>query len=241
MTPHIGAKKSEIAKIVLMSGDPLRAKYFANKYLTKPKLVSTVRNMLIYTGTLNNQKITVMGHGMGFSSIGIYAYELYKFYDVKTIIRFGSGGAYVKELNLFDILIAPEAYSESNYGEGFNEFNRLVKIKQHRLLTLSKELINRHQADFKHKILIGTVHSSEWFYKETKLIDINQLVATQKCLAVEMELTALYSIANFFNREAIGIITISDNLITKEDLLPKEREQAFEETFKLLILLINSL
>jgi purine-nucleoside phosphorylase len=125
-TPHIEAKKQDIAKIVLMPGDPLRAKLFAKKYLKKVKKINNVRGMLGFTGFYKNKKVTVMGHGMGLDSIGIYAFELFKFYDVDKIIRFGSCGTYNKELDILDIVIAKKAFTESNYGLGFGVKNKIV-------------------------------------------------------------------------------------------------------------------
>ena len=128
MTPHNEAKKEDIADVVIMPGDPLRAKYIAEKYLDDYKLVNSVRGMYAYTGFYKGKRVTVMGHGMGMPSIGIYAYELYKLYDVKEIIRIGSCGGYLKEEKLFDIILSTEAYSESNFALTLNnEDCHLVK------------------------------------------------------------------------------------------------------------------
>ena len=118
-TPHIQCSKDEIAPLVLMPGDPLRAKKIAEEFLSDYKLVNQIRNMYAYTGIYKDKKITIMGSGMGMPSIGIYSYELFNFYDVKKIIRIGSAGAYDESLNLFDLVLAKSAYSESSYGKIF--------------------------------------------------------------------------------------------------------------------------
>ena len=123
MTPHIEAKKEDIAKTVIMPGDPLRAKFIAETYLKDYKLVNNVRGMLAYTGNYKDTKVTVMASGMGMPSIGIYSYELYKFYDVKNIIRVGTCGAYTKDLDLFDVILVNACYSESSYAKTQNGCN----------------------------------------------------------------------------------------------------------------------
>ena len=133
MTPHIEAKKEDIASIVIMPGDPLRAKYIAENYLTDYMLVNDVRNMLAYTGYYKGKRVTVMASGMGNPSMGIYSYELFKFYDVDTIIRVGSCGAYTKNLNLYDLILVEESYSDSNYAFVQNGF-------KDKIITSSSEL-----------------------------------------------------------------------------------------------------
>jgi len=138
-TPHISAEKNQIAKIVLMAGDPLRAKKFAETYLENIELVNEVRNMLAFTGTIDGKRVTVMGHGMGLESIGIYAFELYEQYEVDTIIRFGSCGSYNPEVNLGDLIIAEKTYTESNFGIAYGETSNLITAKNH-LLDLTKKV-----------------------------------------------------------------------------------------------------
>ena len=123
MTPHNEAKKEDIAKIVLMPGDPLRAKYIADNFLENPKLINSVRNMFGYTGTYKAKEITVFSSGMGMPSMGIYSYELFKFYGVEKIIRIGSCGAYDKNLNLFDTILVDQSYTEGNFAYTWNEEN----------------------------------------------------------------------------------------------------------------------
>ena len=117
MTPHINAKQGEIAKTVLMPGDPLSAKYIADNFLTDVKLVNKVRNIFAYTGNYKGKEVTIMASGMGMPSIGIYSYELYKFYDVENIIRIGSAGAYTKDIDLYDVILSSDSYSLSSYAK----------------------------------------------------------------------------------------------------------------------------
>ena len=131
MTPHIEAKKGEIAKTVLMPGDPLRAKFIADTFLTDVKLVNDVRNMYAYTGLYKGIEVTVMASGMGMPSIGIYSYELYKFYDVENIIRIGSAGAYTENLNLFDVVLATDSYSLSSYGKTQGYLSDNIKASEY--------------------------------------------------------------------------------------------------------------
>lgn len=231
MTAHNEAKKEEIAKIVLMAGDPLRAKEFTTRYLKNYKLVNSVRGILTFTGYINNTRVTVMGHGMGMESIGIYAYELYKFYDVDIIVRFGSCGSYIKEFNLFDLIIADEAYTESNYGLGFNnEKSDTMKASSELVLKAKKA---SEQLNLGKKIKIGKIHSSMWFYTEGYDKEISNY--TKKgIIAVEMESYALYLIAKTLNKKALTILTISDNLITKKETTILERQEGFIDMFRLL-------
>ncbi|BDV03309.1 MAG: purine nucleoside phosphorylase DeoD-type [Candidatus Hepatoplasma scabrum] len=231
MTAHNEAKKEDIAKIVLMAGDPLRAKKFAKKYLQKVKLVNSIRGMLAFTGYINEKRVTVMGHGMGMESIGIYAYELYKFYDVDIIIRFGSCGSYLKDLNLFDLVIAEEAYTESNYGLGFKNYNEdTIKASSELVEKFTKAAKDLNLND---KVKIGKIHSSMWFYTEGYSKSIKDY-SDQKIIAVEMESYALYLIAKILNKKALTILTVSDNLVTKKETTAMERQEGFIDMFNLL-------
>jgi len=156
-TPHNEAKKEDIAKIVLMSGDPLRAKLFAETYLKDIKQVNSVRGMLAFTGHYNGKEVTVMGHGMGLESIGIYAYELYKHYDVDIIIRFGSCGSYNPNINLFDVIIANSAYSKSNFGEAYGYTKDTIEATPE-LVEIATEVADECKNG--HKIINTTVNSS---------------------------------------------------------------------------------
>jgi purine-nucleoside phosphorylase len=223
MTPHNNAKIEDIAKIVLMPGDPMRAKFIAETYLEDAKLVNTVRGMNAYTGLYKNKRITVMASGMGMPSIGIYSYELFKFYDVDAIIRIGSAGAYIKELNLFDVLLVENAYSESSYAKTQNGCTSNI-------LSSNKELNNiiiSTSNDLNHKICTGTIHSSDVFYKENN--NFQELVQKYGCMAVEMESFALFHNANVLGKKAACLLTISDSFITNTETTSEEREKSLKD------------
>ncbi len=227
MTPHNEAKIGEIASTVLMPGDPLRAKYIAETFLDNPKLVNQVRGMYAYTGTYKGKDITVMASGMGMPSIGIYSYELYKFYNVDNIIRIGSAGSYVKELNIYDILLVDKSYSESSYANTQNgETKNILESSKYLndiIINTSKELnIN---------IQVGTAHSSDVFYKEDNKYE--ELVEKYNTKAVEMESFALFHNANVLGKNATCLLTISDSFITNEETTIEERQTHFNEMIKL--------
>lgn len=221
MTPHINAKKNEIAKIVIMPGDPLRAKFIAEKFLDNAKLVNTVRNMFMYTGTYKGKEVTVAGSGMGQPSIGIYSYELFKFYDVEKIIRVGSAGSYKKDLGLYEIVLADSSYSDSTvYGEFVLGKKTNVQYPSKKL---NDELIESAKKQ-NIKINIARVHSSDTFYNNRT---IEEILKTTGSDCVEMESYALFTNAKSLNKEAAALVTISDNLITKEETSSDEREKKF--------------
>lgn len=226
MTPHNEAKKEDIAKTVIMPGDPLRAKFIAETYLKDFKLVNSVRNILAYTGYYNDKKVTVMASGMGMPSIGIYSYELFKFYDVDNIIRVGSCGAYTDKLNLYDLILVTESYSDSSYAYVQNGYNNDV-------IESSKELndkIEKVALENNIKINKGTIYSSDVFYGDR---DINYLYNSKKCLGVEMESFALFHNAKTLNKKATCLLTVSDNLITKEETTSLERQNSFTKMMEL--------
>ena len=221
MTPHIEARKEEIAKTVIMPGDPLRAKYIAENYLENYKLVSKVRNIYAYTGYYKGVKITVMASGMGMPSIGIYSYELYKFYDVENIIRVGSAGAYTDSLKLYDIVLATSSYSESSFA--LTQNNCAKKI-----LYSSNFLNEKIKAAYETPRLTGNpcvIHSSDVFYKEND--NFRELYKNYKCMACEMESFALFHNANVLSKNAACLLTISDNFITGEKTTSTERQNSF--------------
>ncbi len=220
-TPHIESEKDDIAKVVLMPGDPLRAKYIAEHFLEDYKLINDVRNMYGYTGYYKGHKITVFASGMGMPSMGIYSYELFNFYDVDTIIRIGSAGAYTEELNLYDVLLVDGAYSESTYAKTqSNVLDNIIYSNNElndKIIAKSKEL--------NIKIREGMVHSSDVFYKEND--NFKELYEKYNCLACEMETFALFHNAKMANKKATALVTISDNLVTKEKTTSEEREKSF--------------
>lgn len=227
MTPHNEAKKGDIAKVVLMPGDPLRAKYIAENFLEDVKLVNTVRGMFAYTGTYKGKELTVMGHGMGIPSVGIYVHELFAFYDVECIIRIGSCGAYVESLNLKDVIVVNEGYSESTFAKIYNG------CEEHSIAAKNScnEVIEETAKELDLNIVKGNVHSSDVFYSSTTNMD--ELVNVHKCIAVEMESFALFHIANALNKKASCILSVSDSLVKKAELTPEERQTSFTNMIKL--------
>ena len=224
-TPHIESNKEDIAKVVLMPGDPLRAKYIAETFLKDYKLVNTVRNMFAYTGTYKGHRVTVFASGMGNGSMGIYSYELFKFYDVDTIIRIGSAGAYTDKLNLYDIVLVDGSYSESSYAkvQGNEDRNILYSNKE------VNSIIENKANELGIKINKGIVDCA--FYKETEKFDY--LYKKYGCLAAEMETFSLFHNANVTGKKASAIITISDNLVTHEETTSEERQKNFNEMMQL--------
>lgn len=227
MTPHIEAKKEDIAKTVLMPGDPLRAKMIAENYLSDYKLVNNVRGMLAFTGYYKGKKVTVMGSGMGMPSMGIYSYELFKFYDVENIIRVGSAGSYTSDLNLYDIVLASDSYSESSYAFVQNDYKENI-IEASKIL--NEKIINA-ATQLNKKVRIGRIHSSDVFYKENN--KFQELLDNYGCLAVEMESFALFHNAKLFGKNASCLLTISDSLVTREETTPEERQNSFTEMIEI--------
>lgn len=227
MTPHINAKKGEIAKTVLMPGDPLRAKFIAENFLEDYKLVSSVRNVFMYTGKYKGKEITIAASGMGVPSIGIYSYELFHFYDVDNIIRIGSSGAYTKDLKLYDIFLVEEAYADST------AFAEIVLGEKIQVAKPASELNNRIIAaanNLNIPIQKGRVHCSDVFYASRPLEETIKITQAQ---AVEMESYALFVNAKKLNKKAACILTISDNLITHEETTAQERQESFKEMMRL--------
>ncbi len=227
-TPHNSAEKGQIAKTVLMPGDPLRAKYIAENFLENPVLVNNVRGIGGYTGTYKGAPVTVMASGMGMPSIGIYSYELYKFYDVENIIRVGSAGAYDPDLHIYDVVLADAAWSESTFAKTQCGYEGDTTYPSESLNGLIKEAaaecgITLHE---------GTIHSSDVFYRETKDY-MDEVINVHHCAAVEMESFALFANAKTCGRNAACLVTISDSMVTHEDTTPEERERSFNDMIKL--------
>ncbi len=227
MTPHIEAKKGEIAKSVLMPGDPLRAKFIADNYLEDVKLVSSVRNMLMFTGTYKGKEVSICGSGMGVPSIGIYSYELFKFYDVDTIIRVGSSGAYSKELRVYDVVLTTEAYSDST------SFTKLVLGEETHVTYPSSKLnekLKKSADSLGLDLHEARVHSTDVFYSQRPLEETIKVTGA-KC--VEMESTGLFTNAKATGKKAACILSISDHLVTGEATSPQERQTAFDDMIRI--------
>lgn len=228
-TPHISLKdKSKIAKTVLMPGDPLRAKFIAETYLENVEQFNTVRNMFGYTGTYKGKKVSVMGSGMGMPSIGIYSYELYAFYDVETIIRVGSAGAYTDKLNLYDVVLADEAFSESTFAS-------VLELTKEPVIEATKSLNDEIIEVAKQKDIPVTrsrIHSSDVFYHPKGSIH-EKMYQEHGCVCVEMESFALFANAKVLGKKASCLLTISDSLVTHEATTSEERQKAFTKMMEI--------
>ena len=229
MTPHIEAKKGEIAKTVLMPGDPLRAKYIAENFLENVKLVNKVRNIFAYTGTYKGKEITVMASGMGMPSMGIYAYELYKVYEVENIIRIGSCGGYGEGLKLFDTILADSSYSEGNFAYTFNS-------EECHLAPATKELneiIEKTAVEQNIKYVKGNVFCSECF--DLYIPKLQELLSRipKDIIGVEMESFALFYLANFLNKKAACLLTVVDLPKVQNQVSAEDREKALNDMIKL--------
>ena len=227
-SPHNKAEKGEIASIVLMPGDPLRAKKIAETYLSNVVQFNDVRNMFGYTGTYKGKRISVMGSGMGMPSIGIYSYELYSQYGVEKIIRIGSAGSYVPELEVYDVLLVSSAFSESSYA--LTAFNFPENI-QYPSAELNAALVKAAK-HLSIPIKEGIIHSSDVFYHGDN-IDVWPMIAQNKLMAVEMESFALFANARYLNKQAACLLTISDSLITHQITSPEERQNSFTKMMEI--------
>ena len=224
-TPHNAAASGDIAKTVLMPGDPLRAKFIAETYLENPVQFNTVRNMFGYTGTYKGKKISVMGSGMGMASIGIYSYELYKFYEVENIIRIGSAGAYTDTLKLFDLVLADSAWSESTFAKAQADVDGDIQ-------TPSAELnaeIEAAAARVNKPLTKTRIHSSDVFYHEDNVDGHREFFEKHGCVCVEMESFALFHNAKILNKRAACMLTISDSLVTHAETTAQERQTSFHD------------
>lgn len=229
-TPHIQAGQADFASTVLMPGDPLRAKFIAETFLSDIKCVNSVRGMLAFTGKYKGKNISVMGSGMGMPSIGIYSYELYKFYDVKTIIRVGSCGAYSKDLNVYDVILAEKAFSNSSFSfvqnGNIDKYMFPTKKVNDQILSISQEL--------NIPVIPKSIHSSDVFYKEEANAKENLEKMNELDIGVvEMESFALFSNAQILNKQAACILTVSDSFVTGQVTTAEERQVAFTNMMKI--------
>ncbi len=219
-TPHIGVtNKNEIAKTVLMPGDPLRAKHIAENYLENPVLFNQIRNVFGYTGNYKGKPISVMASGMGMASIGIYSYELFAFYGVENIIRIGSCGAYTKDIALFDVLLCEDVYSESSYALAQSGNTRNIL----KASTQLNKIIKQTAQEKSMPLQVGCVHSSDVFYRKNAA-DYEQIRDQYHCVAVEMEAFALFANADLLNKNAATILTVSDHLVLHQAISAQDRQ-----------------
>ena len=219
-TPHNNAEKGDIAKTVLLPGDPLRAKFIAENFLENPVQFNSVRNILGFTGGYQGVKISVMATGMGIPSIGIYSYELIHFYDVKNLIRIGSCGALQPELKLGDIVMAQGACTDSNYASQYNLPGTYSAIADFDLLLKAKEAAARHG----YRYAVGNVSCTDVFYRED---NPDKAWAKMGVLASEMESYALYCNAAAGKARALSMFTVSDSLVTGEAMSAYDRQTSF--------------
>ncbi|CDE46424.1 purine nucleoside phosphorylase DeoD-type [Clostridium sp. CAG:411] len=226
-TPHNKANVGDIAKTVLMPGDPLRAKYIAEEFLDNVVCFNTVRNMFGYTGTYKGKPLSVMGHGMGMPSMGIYSYELYDQYEVENIIRIGSAGGLSDEVDLMDIVIAMGASTNSNYASQYKLPGILAPIADFGLLRTAVEVAEKKQC----KVQVGNILSSDTFYTDDP--KDNDLWKRMHVLAVEMESAALYYNAARLGKKALCILTISDHLYSGKELSAEERQTGFRQMMEI--------
>lgn len=227
MSIHISAQPGEIAPIVLMPGDPLRAKYIAEKMLNGVRLVSQTRNVFFYTGTYQGQDITVGASGMGCPSIGIYSYELYNDFGVDSIIRIGTCGAYKPTINLYDLINVEVACSESTYALCAFDYRNNNIPHQGR----AYGIINQTAEELKVPLRTGAVHSGDAFYRADQALP--EIVIEHDCLAAEMEAFALFANARFFGRTAAALLTVSDNIITHARMSAEDREKTLDRMIHL--------
>lgn len=227
MSIHIDAKKEDVSNIVIMPGDPLRAKLIAENYLDNYIQINSVRNMFGYTGFYKNKRITVMSSGMGNPSMGIYSYELFNEYNVDYIIRIGTMGVYTSDINLFDVILANNSFSNTSYGKNMGYNDVIIKSSEK-----INNIIEENAKKCGINIMKENIHCTDSFYEKdySKALDYD-------CIGVEMETFALFTNAYLLNKNASAILTVTDNLITHEKLSSKERA---ESTLKMIELALES-
>ena len=226
MTVHIESKKEDIADVVLMPGDPLRAKYIADKFLTDCKLVNKVRNMYGYTGYYKNKKVTVFASGMGIPSIGIYSYELYKFYDVKKIIRIGTSGTFNKNVKVLDVVLSSGAYSKTYFPKLLdgNDTNFVASSE-----SLNQNILNSASL-LNIPLKVGKTITSDVFDLYcSSMEEFRSNFPSYDFLATEMEAFGLFYIAHKLNKEASCLMTIVDSFYDKKSLTSEERERSLDQ------------
>lgn len=228
MSIHIGAKKGDIADTILLPGDPLRAKYIAETYFEDIVQYNEVRGMLGYTGTYNGKRISVQGSGMGVPSFAIYANELIQDYDVQTLIRVGTCGALVEDVNIRDVILAQGSTTDSQMNRQIFGSIDYAPIANFNLLKKAYD----HSEEKGLTTHVGNIFTSDLFYRDNAK-EVNALLAQYNVLAVEMETTALYTLAAKFGRKALSILTVSDHIITGEETTAQERQTTFHHMMEL--------
>ena len=228
LTPHNEAQFGQIAKTVLMPGDPLRAKFIAENFLTDPVLVNNVRGVQGHTGTWKGVPVTVMASGMGIPAISIYSWELYANYGVENIIRVGSAGALHDDLQLMDIVIAQGACTNSNYPQSFGTPGTFAPIADYKLMSAAIDCAREHGARY----MVGNILSSDNFYYAEGCGNAD-LWKRMGVLAIEMEAAGLYANAAYHGKRALCICTISDHIYREEALPPEDRQKSFTQMMEI--------
>ena len=226
-TPHNSALVGDIAKVVLMPGDPLRAKFIAENFLENARLVNSVRNICGYTGTYKGKDVTVMASGMGMPSIGIYSYELFHFYGVELILRVGTAGAMQEGVKVGDMVLGMAACTDSSYGAQFGCNGTLAPICDYKTLQIATEIAQKEGMSYH----VGNLLSSDVFYSAKE--NAHKCWAKMGVLAVEMEAAALYLNAAYAKKRALAICTASDHLLTGEATDAQTRQTAFTDMMRL--------
>ncbi|MDY5576829.1 MAG: purine-nucleoside phosphorylase [Lachnospiraceae bacterium] len=228
-TPHNQGEKGQIAKTVIMPGDPLRAKFIAETYLSGAELFTQVRNVYGYTGRYRGEEVSVMASGMGMPSMGIYSYELFHVYDVDSIIRVGSAGSYCEKCKIFDTLLVTEAYSESSFAKVQNGYEKDTLYPSGEL----NDLIEQTAGKMGKSIILGPVHSTDVFYRDGDPDYYKKIFREKGCLAVEMESFALFHNAQACKKQAACLLTISDSFVSEETTTSEEREKSFADMIEI--------
>lgn len=231
-TPHNQGKTGDFAKTVLMPGDPLRAKYIAEHYLTDVRQVNGVRNMLAFTGKYKGKEVSVMGSGMGMPSIGIYSYELFKFYGVEQIIRIGSCGSYQENIDLFDIIICQGSCTDSNFANQYGLNGTFSALGSYDLIEKAVQVSKEKKARYH----VGNILASDVFYGANA--DNWKKWASMGILGVEMESYALYCNAAFLHKKALTILTVSDSFISHQETTAEQRQNSFTQMMEIALELI---
>ncbi len=229
-TPHIESSPNDIAKVVIMPGDPKRAEYIAKKYLKDAKLVNSIRGMTAYTGYYEEKKITIFPSGMGIPSIGIYAYELFNNYNVDCIMRIGTMGAYNPNLKLGDIVLTERAYSDSSFAKVQSNYKEKYLNSSKEL----NELIENTSKENNYNIIKGNIFTSDVFYEKK---DYKQTVIDYEVLGVAMEAFGFLQPAQISNKKATAILTVSNSFTYTEELTSEEREKKLD---KMIILALKT-
>ncbi len=231
-TPHINAKPGDFGKTVLMPGDPLRSKFIAENFLENPVLVNNVRGVQGYTGYYKGVKVSVMASGMGMPAIGIYSHELFNFFDVDNIIRVGSAGAIQEDINLYDLVIAQGACTDSNFASQFHVTGTFAPIASYKLLSEAVKAAEENGAVYH----VGNVNSSDVFYGDHVGVPegLDSVYGLKKMgvMALEMEAAALYMNAARYGKRALCICTISDHVLRGEETSAEERQNSFTTMMK---------